>query len=31
MLAEAARLYDEMGIPGGDRARATARRLGCGG
>ena len=30
MLAEAARLYDEMGMPGGDRARATALLLGCG-
>lgn len=31
MLAEAARLYDEMGVPGGDDVRATIRRLGCGG
>ena len=29
MLHEAARLYDEMGVPGGDEARETARRLGC--
>ncbi|MBF6590832.1 MAG: tetratricopeptide repeat protein, partial [Ktedonobacterales bacterium] len=30
MLGEAARLYDEMGVPGGDEVRATAQRLGCG-
>jgi tetratricopeptide (TPR) repeat protein len=30
MLAEAARLYDEMGVPSGDEVRATAKRLGCG-
>ncbi len=30
MLAEAARLYDAMGIPGGERARETMRELGCG-
>ncbi|HEY7019572.1 MAG TPA: tetratricopeptide repeat protein [Ktedonobacterales bacterium] len=30
MLAEAARLYDQMGIPGAEEARETARRLGCG-
>ncbi len=30
MLAEAARLYDAMGVPGAERARETARRLGCG-
>jgi tetratricopeptide (TPR) repeat protein len=29
MLAEAARLYDQMGIPGADEARETARQLGC--
>jgi tetratricopeptide (TPR) repeat protein len=29
MLAEAARLVDQMGVPGGDRARETARKLGC--
>jgi tetratricopeptide (TPR) repeat protein len=29
MLAEAARLYDEMGSPGAEEARVTARRLGC--
>jgi len=29
MLAEAARLYDAMGVPGGDEVRATMRRLGC--
>jgi tetratricopeptide (TPR) repeat protein len=30
MLAEAARLYEQMGVPGADEARATAQRLGCG-
>ncbi|HEY7834597.1 MAG TPA: TIR domain-containing protein [Ktedonobacterales bacterium] len=29
MLHDAARLYDEMGMPGGDEARATARQFGC--
>ncbi len=29
MLSEAARLYDEMGVPGSEDARQTARRLGC--
>ena len=29
MLAEAARLYDQMGVGGGDEVRATMRRLGC--
>lgn len=30
MLAEAARRYDAMGMPGGDKARAKAEELGCG-
>jgi tetratricopeptide (TPR) repeat protein len=30
MLREAARLCDEMGIPGGDNARDAIRELGCG-
>jgi tetratricopeptide (TPR) repeat protein len=30
MLAEAARLYDAVGVPGGDEARQTMRRLECG-
>lgn len=30
MLAEAARLYDQMGVSSGDDARETAQRLGCG-
>ncbi|HEU0027590.1 MAG TPA: tetratricopeptide repeat protein, partial [Ktedonobacterales bacterium] len=30
MLREAARLFDEMGIPGGDNARDALRELGCG-
>ena len=30
MLEEAARLYEEMGVPGAEEARETAKRLGCG-
>jgi hypothetical protein len=29
MLAEAARLYEAMGVPGTEEARATVRRQGC--
>lgn len=29
LLQEAARLFDQMGIPGGDEARKAIRDLGC--